>query len=180
MNYEYKDKIYEKAFNVQHILDDMISRRPFATIFILNCCRACEESSSRCFIDRRSRSEVLPRSEQEKPANMSGNQSLILFSCSDGAIADDGNLNEQSSLTKHLLKRIEKPNENVLSIFMNVIKGDHIPQIHMWLTHKNRYLRQLSKTNISEKYSSSHRLPSTIPIGWNDYAEVEHSCRWKQ
>ncbi len=73
---------------------------------------------------------------------ISGDQSLILFSCSDGTLADEANSNENSLFTKHLLKHIQTPNEHVIDVLMNVMEGvkqesklEQIPKICTSITH---------------------------------------------
>ena len=86
----------------------------------------------------------------EQPTELSGHESLILFSCSDGTVADEGNPNENSLFTKHLLKHINTRNERVMDVFTKVVKEvkqesklKQVPKIYTSLTDLNIYLGEL-------------------------------------
>jgi len=140
------------AINAQHFLNDMESGEPFATIFILDCCRRYHLRNDE--LDKPVPMPVPVRSinqnSLEQRTEKSGHESLILFSCSDGALAEEGNPNENSLFTKHLLKHINTRNERVMDVLTKVVKGvkqesklQQIPKIYTSLTDLNIYLGEL-------------------------------------
>lgn len=86
---------------------------------------------------------------------MSGDESLIIFACSDGTVAADGKFSENGLFTKHLLKNIETPNKHVMMMLIDVIKGvkqesnlKQIPKMYTSLTHSNIYLNEKSSRKL--------------------------------
>ena len=78
--------------------------------------------------------------------------SLIAFACAPGATADDGKKGETNGLfTKHLLKHIITPNEDIRMILTDVTDGvmeesksNQIPHVTFTLRHKNICLYEQS------------------------------------
>ena len=113
----------------------------------MDCCRKYHHSRNN-ELDKPVRAINLNKLEQ--PTELSGHESLILFSCSDGTVADEGNPNENSLFTKHLLKHIETPNERVMDVLMEIVAGvkresklQQVPKIYTSLTHRHIYLGEL-------------------------------------
>ena len=113
----------------------------------MDCCRRYHHSRNN-ELDKPVRSTNLNKLDQ--PTEISGDESLILFSCSDGTVADEGNPNENSLFTKHLLKHINTRNERVMDVFTKVVKEvkqesklKQVPKIYTSLTDLNIYLGEL-------------------------------------
>ena len=78
--------------------------------------------------------------------------SLIALACAPGTIAIDGEEHENGLFTKHLLKHIATPNEDILNILRDVTagviqesNGNQIPFFSGSLLHKNIYLCEQAK-----------------------------------
>ena len=77
------------------------------------------------------------------------NESLIVFACAAGTIADEKSSDKNGLFTKHLLKYIETPNEHVVMMLFSVINGvkqesnsEQIPHIYGSLSNKHIYLNE--------------------------------------
>lgn len=141
------NELFRYAINTQHTLNSFNTRKPFAIIFILDCCRSYHPSRNKNLDKPIFRSTVTKTLED--PMATPRDESLIIFACSDGALAADGRLNENGLFTKHLLKHIETPNKHVMMMLSNVIKGvknesnsQQIPKIYSSLTHEHVYLNE--------------------------------------
>ncbi|CAF1519271.1 unnamed protein product [Adineta ricciae] len=88
-----------RAINAQNLLNNISDRYPFVTI---------EQSN---------------RPHGLKPMHAKAG-SLVAFACAPGTTADDGNNGEKNGLfTKHLLKYIQTPNEDIQMILRRVTDG---------------------------------------------------------
>lgn len=103
------------AIKAQDVLNTLGSQNPFVTIFLLDCCRTYYLRSPN--IDARG----VPVSTDFKPMEKAG--SLIAFACAAGTQADDGNGQGNGLFTKHLLKHITTPNEDITLILRDVRRG---------------------------------------------------------
>lgn len=80
--------------------------------------------------------------------------SVIAFACAPGAVADDRKDDDNSLFAKHLAKYITTPNEDILSILIDVTRevmkdsdSKQTPFVNFQLTHKKVYLCQQSQGN---------------------------------
>ncbi|CAM4844270.1 unnamed protein product [Rotaria magnacalcarata] len=108
------------AIDAQKVLDEFSVRDPFLTIFLLDCCRTYDV-----------------RSSNSNPRNPTGNEpklnglkamdakagSLIAFACAAGATADDGIGQKNGLFTKHLLKHIAIPKQDIRTTLALVTDG---------------------------------------------------------
>ena len=127
--------------------------RPLATIFILDCCRTYHLRNEK--LDTRQCRSPNMNEPNGLKAMHAENESLIVFACAAGATSDEGKTDRNGLFTKHLLKYIETPNENVLLMLSDVMygvkqesKSEQIPYIYSSLTNKRIYLND----NISSKF----------------------------
>lgn len=149
----------DHAINAQHFLDDIINQNPFFTIFFLDCCRTYHLRHTELIIRHDNKWTDCSRGDKSMPASAGpmipntrsviGNGGFVLaFACAPGTIADDGKNGEINGLfTKHILKHILKPNEDIRMILADVTDGvmkesnlKQIPVITSSLRHKNIYL----------------------------------------
>ncbi|CAF4138442.1 unnamed protein product [Adineta steineri] len=150
---ELKDNIIEKvklsgadlkqrAINVQNLLNDINDQDPFVTMFFLDCCRTYHLRDSKP--QQNSRGEQINHSQGLRPMPAKVG-SLIAFACAPGTVADDGEAEETNGLfTKHLLKHITTPNEDIRMILADVTDGvieesksQQIPHVTSILRRKN-------------------------------------------
>ncbi|CAF1281067.1 unnamed protein product [Adineta steineri] len=133
-----------RTINVQATLEKIMSRRPSATIFLLDCCR---------------NSFVLESSNSNSLSSMRVvADSLICFSCDTNAVALDDSRNGRNGLfTYHLLQHIDQPNltidEIMYAVCDGVMKETADDQCPFRLTSLRRkvYLNQQFTDNDPEK-----------------------------
>ncbi|CAF1270071.1 unnamed protein product [Adineta steineri] len=153
---ETKDNIVEKielsgsdlkkyAINAQDFLNVINDRDPFVTMFFLDCCRTYHLRDSKP--QQNSKGEPInhPQGLIPMPVKVG---SLIAFACAPGTVADDEEAEETNGLfTKHLLKHITTPNDDIRMILSDVTNGviqesksQQIPHVTSILTHRNIWL----------------------------------------
>ncbi|CAF0902712.1 unnamed protein product [Adineta steineri] len=99
-----------RAINAQFVLEKIMSRRPSAAIFLLDCCR-------NSFVGESSNSNGL--SPMQAVAD-----SFIVFACDANKTALDGSANNRNGLfTSHLLRYIDQPNLIIDEIMYDVCDG---------------------------------------------------------
>jgi uncharacterized caspase-like protein len=139
------------AVNAQRILDDIADRNPSVTIVFLDCCRTyCLQGDENDDLVPRHGVEGVKRPQGFR-AMATNTGSLIAFACAPGTKADDGKGHRNGLFTKHLLKHIETPNEDIHQTLVSVINGvteesnrDQIPHISSTLREKRIYLYEQS------------------------------------
>ncbi len=107
------------AIKAQEILNDLTDRKPFVTIFLLDCCRTYHQRNP--YLDARSPNPSHCESDDFKPMHKAG--SLIAFACAPGTIAIEGHGKRNGLFTEHLLKHIKTPNEDIQLILRDVRRG---------------------------------------------------------
>ncbi|CAF1691775.1 unnamed protein product, partial [Adineta ricciae] len=135
-----KENITRYAINAQDVLKHMTNHNPFASIFILDCCRTYYLRSSA--LSRGSDSET----HGLAPMYGDGN-TFICFACAPNQTSSDGNrIDKHGTFTKHLLRHITKPNEQLQDLMIDVTHdvvretgGAQKPWQHMSLTHRDIY-----------------------------------------
>ena len=138
----------EHAINAQDVLDRIRSKKPLATIFILDCCRKYHLRNKD--LDRRKRGEAVDQPRGLK-AMTTGDESLILFACAAGATAVELANDRNGKFTKHLLRHIHSPNKSIYNMLPNVMKGvkeeskaQQIPYLYSSLTNTDLCLCETS------------------------------------
>ena len=114
-------QMYEKhSISAQETLNSMMEQKPFAVIFLLDCCRLPVN------INRRSKA-MTPKDESRNFAPMKGVVgSLIAFACGPNEETLDNSPDKRHSLfTCHLLKYIAAPNMKVEEMMARVCEGVH-------------------------------------------------------
>ncbi|CAF4974478.1 unnamed protein product, partial [Rotaria sp. Silwood1] len=131
------------AINAQDILNNLSDRKPYVTIFLLDCCRNYHLRNHE--LDARNTDANDPKSIGLKAMHNAG--SLIAFACAPGTIAIDGREEKNGLFTKHLLKHIFTPNEDIQMILRDVTKGvtqesksKQIPFVSASLSEREIYL----------------------------------------
>ena len=76
-------------------------------------------------------------------------ESLIVFACAAGTIADENKKGQNGLFTKHFLKHIDSQNEHVYMMLIDVMKGvkqesnsKQIPYIYSSLSNKQLFLNE--------------------------------------
>ncbi|CAF5126250.1 unnamed protein product [Rotaria sp. Silwood1] len=131
------------AINAQDILNNLSDCKPYVTIFLLDCCRNYHLRNRE--LDARDADANDPKSIGLKAMHKAG--SLIAFACAPGTIAIDGREEKNGLFTKHLLKHIFTPNEDIQMILRDVTKGvkqesksKQIPFVSASLSEREIYL----------------------------------------
>lgn len=104
----------QTAINAQRVLYTLSDRNPFVIIFLLDCCR--EYHLRNPDVDGWNRS-VLGKSSLIR---MDKAGSLIAFACAAGTVAMDGKGQRNGLFTKHLVKHIITPNEDIQMVLRRV------------------------------------------------------------
>ncbi|CAF3965288.1 unnamed protein product [Rotaria sp. Silwood1] len=137
------DCLKMNAINAQDILNQITDRKPYVTIFLLDCCR--EYVLQNRNLKTRSINENNSKSGGLAAMHKAG--SLIAFACAPGTVVDDRPNEENSLFVKHLLKHLATPNEDIVNIARDVTHGvmedsheEQIPFLCVQLRHKNVYL----------------------------------------
>ncbi|CAF4064524.1 unnamed protein product, partial [Rotaria magnacalcarata] len=105
----------EKAINAQRFLDDLSDRKPFVTIFLLDCCRTSYHTTFQVDVQNAKTDESKLAGFKE----MQGAGALIAFACAPGIPAIDtptGQVQRNGLFTKYLLRHIKTPNEDIRMI----------------------------------------------------------------
>ena len=136
----------DRAINAQDELDKLSGRKPFVKIFLLDCCRKYDLYNP----DSDSYASNAKNPNSWGLASMDGDNSLIAFACAAGTVAIDREYakEERNGLfTKHLLKHITTPNQDVRMLLADVTKGvqqesksQQLPFLNISLLEKNVYL----------------------------------------
>lgn len=111
-------ELSECAVNAQDVVTIVNRQKPSATIFFLDCCREYHLRHDALVMH----SQVAHNNQLPGLRAMFGSvNSLFVFSCAPGTTAPAGAKGERNSLfTKHLLNRIETPNEHILMMLTKV------------------------------------------------------------
>ncbi|CAF0976568.1 unnamed protein product [Rotaria magnacalcarata] len=115
----------EKAINAQRFLDDLSDRKPFVTIFLLDCCRTSYHTTFQVDVQNAKTDESKLAGFKE----MQGAGALIAFACAPGIPAIDtptGQVQRNGLFTKYLLRHIKTPNEDIrmiLSVMREIFEG---------------------------------------------------------
>ncbi|CAF1500108.1 unnamed protein product, partial [Adineta steineri] len=158
----------KRAINVQNLLNDINDQDPFVTMFFLDCCRTYHLRHLKP--QQNSRGEQINHSQGLRPMPAKVG-SLIAFACAPGTVSDDGKAGETNGLfTKHLLKHIISPNDDIRMILSDVTNGviqesksQQIPHVTSILTHRNICLYN----RISDSNQSDHPAPSASAVSKN-------------
>ncbi|CAF3158382.1 unnamed protein product [Rotaria sp. Silwood2] len=133
----------KSAINAQDILNTLSDRKPYVTIFLLDCCRKYHLRNPE--VDARDPDASGAKSVGLKAMYKAG--SLIAFACAPGTIAIEGKGQRNGLFTKHLLKHIKTENEDIQMILRDVTDGvieesksKQIPFLSVSLSKKNIYL----------------------------------------
>jgi hypothetical protein len=125
------------------VLNTLSDQKPYLTIFLLDCCRKYHLRNTE--LDGRALNANEPKSVGLKAMHQAG--SLIAFACAPGTIADDGKEQRNGLFTKHLLKHIATPEEDIQMILRDVTNGvmvesksKQIPYQSCSLSQRNIYL----------------------------------------
>ncbi|CAF3465241.1 unnamed protein product, partial [Rotaria sp. Silwood2] len=134
-----------KAVNAQDILNTLSDRKPYVTIFLLDCCR--EYILRNPDLNRDGFNSNTSNSKSTGLAAMHKAGALIAFACAPGTFVDDKPKDKNSLFMKHLLEHITTPNEDIVNILRDVTNGvmkdsndEQIPFLSVQLRHKNIYL----------------------------------------
>ncbi|CAF1502313.1 unnamed protein product [Adineta ricciae] len=146
-----KENITRYAINAQDVLKHMTSCKPFATLSRGN------------------------GSETHGLAPMHGDgNTFICFACAPNQTSSDGNrIDKHGTFTKHLLRHITKPNEQLQDLMIDVNRdviretdGAQKPWQHMSLTHRDIYLAHRADGNhnvvANEDQSVNHHHGSSV------------------
>ena len=107
------------AINAQDILNTLSDRKPYVTIFLLDCCRNYHLRDPN--IDKRGSDGSDPKSVGLKAMHKAG--SLIAFACAPGTVAIENKRERNGFFTKHLLQHIKTANEDIELTLRGVIRG---------------------------------------------------------
>ncbi|CAF4570078.1 unnamed protein product [Rotaria sp. Silwood2] len=139
------DILKRKAVNAQDILNTLSDRKPYVTIFLLDCCR--EYILRNSDLNRGGFNSNTSNSKSTGLAAMHKAGALIAFACAPGTLVDDGPKDKNSLFMKYLLEYIATPNEDIVNILRDVTNGvmkdsndKQIPFLSVQLRHNNIYL----------------------------------------
>ncbi|CAF1322133.1 unnamed protein product [Adineta steineri] len=130
------------AINAQDVHNNIHNRRPFVTMLFLDCCRTYDLPDQQLQLNVRGKPINHPHGLKAMSLKAG---SLIVFACAPGTAAYDGKVGETNGLfTKHLLKHIKTPNEDIRMVLADVTDGvmeesksQQIPHVTSILRHKN-------------------------------------------
>ncbi|CAF4919726.1 unnamed protein product [Rotaria socialis] len=108
-----------QALRVQSILAECDMSDPFATIFLLDCCRTYHVKQTKL----QDRSVAGQSRTMVGLSEMKHAGSLIAFACAPGAVADECAEERNGLFTKHLLQHISRPNQDIRLLLADVSKG---------------------------------------------------------
>lgn len=114
------EQFSRRAIKLQEILNNIADRNPFVVIFFLDCNRGYVLRNHK--LDARS-----PGSSGGLKPMVSCAGSLIAFACAPGCITCDDSEQENSLFTKHLLRHIKTPNEDI-HILLTRVNGEVIEE----------------------------------------------------
>jgi uncharacterized caspase-like protein len=116
-----KEDLKERAINAQSTLESMSKKKPYAVVFLFDCCREyCTENEA--LLTSRTRGGAPPRSGLGTMKASAG--SLVAFPCAPGCTTEDVSQNHRNGLfTFHLLQHIAQPNTSIENILCHVFDG---------------------------------------------------------
>ncbi len=133
----------DRAINIQEELIELNSRKPFVTILLLDCCRTYDFYNP----DLNTVALNANTSKSVGLAPICEAGSLVAFACAPRTIADEEKEERNGLFTKHLLKHITTPNQDVRILLADVTKGvqdesesAQIPFLNLSLLKKDIYL----------------------------------------
>ncbi|CAF0820235.1 unnamed protein product [Adineta steineri] len=158
-------KIY--AINAQEVHNNIHDRHPFVTMLFLDCCRTYDLPDQQ--LQQSGRGEPIKHQEGLTPMSVKAG-SLIVFACAPGTVANDGKEGEKNGLfTKHLLKYIKTPNDDIRMILSDVTNGviqesksKQIPHVTSILTHRNICLYNRISEQIQTKKNTFQQFGITV------------------
>ena len=106
------------ALNAQDLLHHLNDRKPFAIIFLLDCCRTYHLRNPHLAARSESASDSAPNGL--KPMHEAG--SLIAFACAPGTTAKDGRGQRNGLFTKHLLQYLPTPDKDIRLVLSYVTR----------------------------------------------------------
>ena len=108
-NKNQQEYIEKNSIDAQNILQKIQARKPYATVFILDCCRFHMKTRD--------------RNEQLRLEAMRGSECFIVFSCGSGQGAIDDTLNGRNgAFVGYLLKYLAEPKLDIVTILEKVTK----------------------------------------------------------
>ena len=123
--------------NAQDLLHNLSNRKPFAIIFLLDCCRTYPLRNPDP--DARSLNASLSAPSGLKPMHEAG--SLIAFACAPGTIAKDGRGQRNGLFTKYLLRYLPTGDEDIQMILRDVTDGVMEESNSLQVPYSNASLR---------------------------------------
>jgi uncharacterized caspase-like protein len=160
------------GINAQNVLDDIAKRKPFVTIFLLDCCRVYH-------IPNQARADNISASGLARMHISSG--SLIAFACGPGETAADGTGDDRNGLfTKCLLRHIATPNEDIEMILRDVVNDvrdesndEQIPYHSSCLSKRGIFINDLVTGN--GMMNMFKILLNVEPLGLFDIPKVDQT-----
>ena len=125
------------ALNAQDLLHHLNDRKPFAIIFLLDCCRTYHLRNPH--LNARSENASYSAPNGLKPMHEAG--SLIAFACAPGTIAQDGRGQRNGLFTKYLLEYLSTPNEDIRLVLSDVTNGVMKESNSLQVPYSNASLR---------------------------------------
>ncbi|CAF4956142.1 unnamed protein product, partial [Rotaria sp. Silwood1] len=163
---EKADTLKTHAINAQDVLNTLSDRKPYVTIFLLDCCRQYFLRNAQS--NTRALNKSDPKSIGLTEMHKAG--ALIAFACAPGTLIDDRSAENNSLFMEHLLKHIATPNEDIINVLRDVTDGvmrdsgeRQIPFMSVQLRHKNIYLCE----------------QSTVPLRASS-TDIPRNAKWKQ
>lgn len=158
-------ELAKHAINAQSLRNAISGRQPFITLFFLDCCRTYHLRNAELQKNMQDPQVRLRHGSRAMPPSAG---SLIAFACAPGTTADDDNGSQRNGLfTKHLLKHITTPNENVQQILAYVTRGvieesssKQIPHVSSVLSYKNVYLY----TGKSDHFDQANEIARVVHL----------------
>ncbi|CAF4007752.1 unnamed protein product [Rotaria sordida] len=118
--------LQNRAIHVQSYLNAFNGQNPFATIFLLDCCRFNYQRNHELTKAIAVRGSFIDRGSVDNLNTNSNDESLVAFACAPGAAAAEKLKTRQERnglFTKHLLKHIVTRDQDIITILEAVIKG---------------------------------------------------------
>ncbi|CAF4911956.1 unnamed protein product [Rotaria socialis] len=166
----------KNAINAQDILNTLSDRKPYVTIFLLDCSRQYFLRTTD--INRGALNANEYQSVGLTAMHKAG--SLIAFACAPGALVDDKPEEKNSLFMKHLLKHLPTLNEDIVNTLRNVTRGvmqdsnsKQIPFISVQLRHNNIYMCEQT-----DDFSTAAIIGTTNPkreIRSNNSSQIDTS-----
>lgn len=132
---DYPELVADHAISAQATLDAMMKPKPFAVIFLLDCCRQPIN------IHAREKATATKEDSMNFIPMQSEAGSLIAFACGPNQKALDHSPNRRNSLfTYHLLQHIDKPALRVEDMMVHVCEGVYNDSVGKLRVHRSSSL----------------------------------------